>query len=242
MAASAPAGSATVLIVDDDPQLRVLFGEALRAEQFQAEEAASGAEALEILQEREPDLVLLNVLMPGLSGIETCRQIRVQSTVPIIMLTGLSRDEDIVAGLEAGADDYCTKLVGMVQLVARIRAKLRRRELDTAVADDRRRPGPGDLILDPDTRQVRVRGRAVVLSRREFALLQRLAQSPGRVVPHEELLQAVWGTTDPAYLPHLRSYIKLLRQKIEPEPHKPRYVRSRARIGYLLAVPRVATS
>ncbi len=240
MEASGPAGSASVLIVDDDPQLRALLRVVLEMERFQVEEAASGEEALEILQEREPLLVLLNVLMPGLSGIETCRQIRERSTVPIIMLTGLGRDLDIVAGLEAGADDYCTKPVGMVELVARIRAQLRRRERGAAVSDDRSSDEPrslryGDLVVDPDSRQVRVGGRVVGLSRREFDLLHRLAQSPGQIVRHEELLQAVWGSSDPTHLPHLRSYITLLRQKIEPEPHNPRYIRSRTRIGYVLA-------
>ncbi len=229
-----PEPDATILIVEDDPQLRVLFREALRAQGFQVSEASSGSEALATLQEHEPDLVLLDVLMPDLDGIETCRRIRARSTVPIIMLTALGRDQDIVAGLEAGADDYVTKPVSLVQLLARIRAHLRRRALGAGVAGHPQRVLLGDLVIDPRARQVIVEGRVVNLSPREWDLLRRLAQSPGQVVRQEELLQYVWGTTDPEYLAHLRSFVKLLRQKIEPEPYKPRYICLRSGIGYVL--------
>lgn len=225
----------TVLMVDDDPQLRVMLGYALRQDGFQVEEASSGEAALEKLRQREPDIMLLDLLMPGMGGVETCRKVRERSTVPIIMLTALGRDEDIVNGLEAGADDYCTKPVSLVQLVARIRAQLRRREMDAAVPTHTLSVDDGNLVVDTAARQAIVRGRAVDLSPREFELLYRLAQTPGRVVSHEELLEHVWGTTSPDYLAHLRSYIKLLRQKIEPDSHNPRYIRSRARMGYVLA-------
>jgi DNA-binding response OmpR family regulator len=227
--------TAIVLMVDDDPQLRVMLGFALRQEGFQVEEASTGEDALEMLRQQEPDIVLLDVLMPGVGGVETCRRIRQTSSVPIIMLTALGRDEDIVSGLEAGADDYCTKPVSLVQLVARIRAQLRRREMDAATSGSSLSVDEGNLVVDAAARQAIVQGRAVDLSPREFDLLHRLAQSPGRVVSHEELLEHVWGTTSPDHLAHLRSYIKLLRQKIEPDPHHPRYIRSRARMGYVLA-------
>src|SRR5688572_8147103 len=126
------ASTATILMVDDDPQLRVMLGYALRQENFQVDEASSGEDALEMLRQEEPNLVLLDVLMPGMGGVETCRRIRAVSSVPVIILTALGRDEDVVAGLEAGADDYCTKPVSLVQLVARIRAQLRRRAMDAA--------------------------------------------------------------------------------------------------------------
>lgn len=230
------ASTATILMVDDDPQLRVMLGYALRQESFKVEEASSGEEALELLQREEPHLVLLDVLMPGIGGVETCRQIRAVSSVPIIILTALGRDEDIVSGLEAGADDYCTKPVSLVQLVARIRAQLRRRAMDVAtVANGTLSVDKGNLVVDAAARQAIVKGRAIDLSPREFDLLHRLAQNPGRVVSHAELLQHVWGTTSSDYLAHLRSYIKLLRQKIEPDPHHPQYIRSRARMGYVLA-------
>ena len=227
--------TAAVLMVDDDPQLRVMLGFALRQEGFQVEEASVGEDALEMLRHREPDIILLDVLMPGIGGVETCRRIREKSSVPIIMLTALGRDEDIVAGLEAGADDYCTKPVSLVQLVARIRAQLRRREMDAVAGGGALSVDEGNLVVDQAARQAIVQGRAVDLSPREFDLLHRLAQTPGRVVSHEDLLEHVWGTTSPDHLAHLRSYIKLLRQKIEPDPHNPRYIRSRARMGYVLA-------
>jgi DNA-binding response OmpR family regulator len=227
--------TAVVLMVDDDPQLRVMLGYALRQEGFQVDEASTGEDALEMLRQQQPDIILLDVLMPGLGGVETCRRIREQSTVPIIMLTALGRDEDIVSGLEAGADDYCTKPVSLVQLVARIRAQLRRREMDAADPSNALAVDEGNLVVDSAARQAVVKGRAIDLSPREFDLLFRLAQNPGRVVSHEELLQYVWGTTNPDHLAHLRSYIKLLRQKIEPDPHRPRYIRSRARMGYVLS-------
>lgn len=233
--ASLRTGTAVVMMVDDDPQLRVMLNYALGQEGFRVEEASSGEESLELLRHREPDIILLDVLMPGIGGVETCRRIRRRSNVPVIMLTALGRDEDIVAGLEAGADDYCTKPVSLVQLVARIRAQLRRRRMDTLPNSEPLTVDEGELVIDPAARQAIIKGRAIDLSPREFDLLHRLAQSPGRVVSHEELLEHVWGTTNPDYLAHLRSYIKLLRQKIEPDPHHPRYIRSRARMGYVLA-------
>jgi DNA-binding response OmpR family regulator len=221
--------------VDDDPQLRVMLGFALRQEGFHVEEASSGEDALQMVKNEEPDLILLDVLMPGMGGVETCRKIRERSSVPIIMLTALGRDEDVVAGLEAGSDDYCTKPVSLVQLVARIKAQLRRREMDSAAGGRSLSVDQGNLVVDSAARQAIVQGRPVDLSPREFDLLHRLAQSPGRVVSHEDLLEYVWGTTSPDHLAHLRSYIKLLRQKIEPDPHHPRYIRSRARMGYVLS-------
>src|SRR5919197_453927 len=182
--------NAVVLMVDDDPQLRGMLGYALRQDDFQVEEASSGEEALEMLERLQPDIVLLDVLMPGLGGVETCR---------------------------------------------RIREQLRRREMDAASTVRNLSLAAGSLVVDTAARQAIVEGRAVDLSPREFDLLHRLAQSPGQVVSHEQLLEHVWGTTSPDYLAHLRSYIKLLRQKIEPDPHRPRYIRSRARMGYVLS-------
>jgi DNA-binding response OmpR family regulator len=240
-AALAPSGAeaeeirtAKVLIVDDDPQLRLMLSHALRLDGFRVEEAASGEEALGRLEDGEPDLILLDVLMPGLGGLETCRRIRERSSVPVIMLTALGRDEDVVAGLEAGADSYCVKPVSPAQLAARIRALLRRRELDAASARHVPSVEGSDLAVDVGARQAIVRGRAVDLSPREFGLLERLARSPGQVVSHEELVQHIWGSRSPQYLAHLRSYIKLLRQKVEPDPHHPQYIRSRPLMGYVL--------
>jgi len=231
----AEAGSSEplVLIVDDDPQLRAMLGYALELEGCRVEEVASGEAALGRLEQLDPDVVLLDLLMPGLGGIETCRRIRERSTVPIIMLTALGRDEDVVAGLQAGADDYCSKPVSLGELVARIRARQRRRAID-AVPRARAPGGDGELVLDAAARRVIVEGRTVDLSRREYALLERLARNPGQVVSQEQLIEHIWGGTNPRYLAQLRSYIKMLRQKIEADPHSPRYIRSRPRMGYVL--------
>ena len=230
--------AASLLVVDDDPQLRSLLVEALESYGFAAQDAACGEAALDRLKDWEPDVVLLDVRMPGIGGVETCRQMREQSTVPIIMLTALGRDEDIVAGLEAGADDYCTKPLSLDQLVARIRAQLRRRALDAATPEIAGLE-KDELVVDPAERRAIIKGRPVELSHREFDLLYRLAQSPGRVVSHEDLLEHVWGTRGPERRTSLRSCIKLLRQKVEPDPHHPRYIRSRPLTGYVLAMRRV---
>src|SRR5688500_7067557 len=153
--------TAVVLMVDDDPQLRVMLGYALRQDNFQVEEASSGEVALEMLEQQQPDVILLDVLMPGMGGVETCRRIREQSSIPIIMLTALGRDEDVVAGLEAGADDYCTKPVSLVQLVARIRAQLRRRAMDVAtLANGTLSVEEGNMVVDAADRRAIEKGRA----------------------------------------------------------------------------------
>ena len=224
--------AAAVLVIDDDPQVRLLLANALRPQGFRVDEAASGEAAMETLERLRPEVVLLDVMMPGLDGVETCRRIRERSSVPIVMLTALGRDQDIAAGLAAGADDYCTKPVSIPQLTARIRAQLRRRDINVATGPGGR--AVGGLALDRAGRRAVVGGRAVDLSPREYALLDRLARTPGRPVRHEELIAHVWGRPDSAYRERLRSFVKLLRRKIEPEPENPRYLRSRARIGYVL--------
>jgi DNA-binding response OmpR family regulator len=225
---------AVVLVVDDDPQVRVMLAYALRQHGLQAEEASSGEEALEILKQREPGVVLLDVLMPGLNGFETSERIRQFSRVPIIMLTALGRQEDVVAGLKAGADDYCAKPVNLSVLAARIRAQLRRRERQ-AVSKPANvlTAGEGDLVIDVRGGEVLVKSRAVRLSPWEFRLLHRLAQTPGRTVSHEALSASVWGTRSRkgSALP---MYIHRLRRKIEPDPGNPRYILARARTGYVL--------
>jgi len=223
-----------ILVVDDDAQLRLMLRYALEREDIQVEEASSGEAALDSLRRREPDVVLLDVHMPGMGGIEACRRIREQSAIPIIMLSADGTEDAVVVGLRAGADDYCAKPVGLAQLFTRIQALLRRRRLDTAPAAGISSFPNREIVLDPTHREAIVQGRTIRLSARAFDLLQRLAQSPGRVVSHEELLDHLWGTTTPDCLPQLRSSIKLLRQKIEPDPYRPRYIRSHAGVGYVL--------
>jgi DNA-binding response OmpR family regulator len=213
-----------------------MLGYALRQRGLQPDEASTGEEALHILKQREPNVVLLDVLMPGLDGLETCERIRQFSMVPVIMLTALGRQEDVVAGLKAGADDYCAKPVNLSELAARIRAQLRRREMQAVPKPaDVLTAGEGDLVIDTAGRQALVKGRAVRLSPREFRLLHRLAQTPRRPVSHEALLDHVWGTRSRKGS-MLRRYIHRLRRKIEPDPGNPRYILVRARVGYVLTV------
>jgi DNA-binding response OmpR family regulator len=226
--------TATVLTVDDDPQLCLMLGYALQRHGFRVEAATSGEQALDMLHDLQPDVVLLDVLLPGLDGMETCRHIRARSSVPIIMLTVLGGDRDVRTGFEAGADDYCRKPVSIDELAARVRARLRRRELDAASGNGTPRVGES-VVLDAAARQAIVDGRRVdLLSPREYALLDCLASNRAQVVTHRELIEHVWGTKSQDYRAHLRAYIRLLRRKIEPDPHHPRYIRSRARLGYVL--------
>ena len=226
---------AVVLVVDDDPDVRAMLGYALRQHGLQPDEASSGEEALHILKQREPNVVLLDVLMPGLDGLETCERIRQFSMVPVIMLTALGRQEDVVAGLKAGADDYCAKPVNLSELAARIRAQLRREMQAVPKPADVLTAGEGDLVIDVRGGEVLVKSRAVRLSPREFRLLHRLAQTPGRPVSHEAVLDHVWGTRSRKGS-NLRRYIHRLRRKIEPDPGNPRYILARARVGYVLTV------
>ena len=188
------------------------------------------------VRDAEPDLVLLDVLMPDLDGIEVCRRIRESSDVPIIMLTGLGREPERIQGLEAGADDYVTKPFSPNELVARVRAVLRR-----VHRDDRSRPGgpidDGWLHVDFERRHVSRGGEPVRLSRTELRLLMVLVQNAGRVLPHEEILGQVWGEEYGASHEQLRTYVKYLRRKIEPEPEQPRYLLTQAGVGYLFRLP-----
>ena len=224
-----------VLVVDDDPRVRRLIAKTFLESGYYVRVAGSAEEAWQEFEQGEPDLVLLDVMMPGGNGLDLCQRVRQRSSVPIIMLTGLRNETDIIAGLQAGADDYVTKPFSPRELVARVEANLRRRALDHAPS------GPGKIVLhegrfevDFNTRSARIGEREQPLTRREFAILGYLAQHAGRVVPHDELIQHVWGTSDPGRLADLRTYVKLIRRKIEPVPSHPRYLQARAGTGYLI--------
>jgi DNA-binding response OmpR family regulator len=224
-----------VLIIDDEPRIRQLVEQTFQRGGYAVDSAPSAAEGFAQLQRSQPDLVLLDVMMPDVNGLELCRRIRTISAVPIIMLTGLRNETDIVAGLQAGADDYVTKPFSPLELLARAEAALRRRTLDIASTE------PSQVVLDQgrfvlnfDTHSVKVDGREQPLTPREFALLGYLALHAGRVIPHDELIRHVWGAHDSGRLADLRTYVKLLRRKIEPEPANPRYLQSRLGAGYML--------
>ncbi len=220
-----------ILVVDDDPQIRRVMRVTLTGQGYEVDDAKSGDAALEKVREHRFDLVLLDMNMPGLSGVETCREIRGQSEIAIIMLTVRDSEDDKVAALDAGADDYVTKPYNVPELLARIRAALRR----TPSAQ-----GPAGLLriggvdVDFDTRQVVARGRRVRLTPKEFELLRYLVTHANKVVPHRELLQAVWGPDYGDQVDYLRVFVNQLRKKIEPNPSSPVYLLTEPWVGYRL--------
>ena len=225
----------TVLIADDDPRLRNLLTWTLEHGQYRVVETADGLSALQTGRQIQPDLYLLDVGMPGMNGIEVCRQLRADGVIaPILILTGFGSEEDKVAGLEAGADDYQTKPFASKELLARVNALLRRSNVYAGPS------GPdvfvtGDLRIDFDQHLTYKAGRPVDLTPTEFSILAYLARSPGEIQPSRAILQRVWG---PAYRDEvhlLRVNVARLRRKIEDVASDPRYVLTHARAGYSLA-------
>ena len=219
-----------VLVVDDEPQIRRVLRVILAGQNYEVLEARSGESALDRFREFLPDLVLLDLNMPGMSGLETCRAIRETSEVPIIVLTVRQEEEEKVDALDAGADDYVTKPFGKKELLARIRAALRRSPLSTAAGP--RTFVSGDLEIDFEARKIRSGNKPVRLTPKEFDLLRYLVSHAGKPVPHRELLQAVWGPDYGDQTDYLRVFITHLRKKIEPNPAKPRYILTEPWIGY----------
>ncbi len=219
-----------ILVVDDEPQIRRVMRTTLTAHGYQVSEARSGEEAQEKVGASKYDLVLLDMNMPGMGGIEACRAIRVGSDAAIIMLTIRNTEEDKVEALDAGADDYVTKPFSMPELLARIRAALRRTPLTSEALPQRIKLE--DVEIDFQSRHVSVRGREMRLTPKEFDLLCHLAGHPNRTIPHRELLQAVWGPEYGNELEYLRVFVNQLRKKIEPEPAKPRYLLTDPWVGY----------
>lgn len=227
--------SAKILVVDDAPQVRRVMRATLTAHGYTIYEARSGEEALEIFRKKLPDLILLDVNMPSLDGLETCRQIRSQSDVPIIMLTVRNAERDKVLALDAGADDYVTKPFSTPELLARIRAALRRAPL--APESGPQRVTLEDFDIDFRTREVIVQGKKIRLTPKEFDLLRYFVTHPNRALSHRELLQAVWGPDYGDQVEYLRVFVNQLRKKIEPRPNSPRYLLTDAWVGYRFSVP-----
>jgi two-component system KDP operon response regulator KdpE len=223
---------AKVLVIDDEPQIRRVMRATLAALHYQVVEARSGEQGLEVFRDEKPDLVLLDMNMPGMGGLATCRELRDISEVPIVILSVRDREQDKVAALDAGADDYVTKPFGMDELLARIRAALRRAPVppeNTAVFEN------AGLQVDFTARRVQVGGKAVRLTPKEFDLLRYLVLNAGRPVPHRELLQAVWGPDYGGESEYLRVFIAQLRKKVEPNPAQPRYILTEPWVGYKFA-------
>lgn len=220
-----------ILAVDDDRELRGLISFALRQAGYFVIEAADGSEALSAFDREQPDLVILDVNLPGMSGFEICRRIREQAATPIMMLTVRSGEEDEVKGLDLGADDYLTKPFSPRTLLARVRALLRRTEVE--------RPAPalsvGHLALDVERQAVSVRGGAPVrLTNLEFRLLHYLIVNAGHTLPFDRLTNHVWGYRGMGDRQLLKQLVHRLRQKVESNPAEPQYVVTVAGIGYLL--------
>jgi len=222
--------SSRVLVVDDEPQLRRALRSTLSALGFIVTEAETGEDALEALRTGQFDLVLLDINMPGLSGIETCRAIRARSDVGILMLTVRDRAEDKVQALDAGADGYVTKPFDVNELLARIRATLRRSP--AAALDHARALQLDGVEINFRERRVKVNGRVERLTPTETDLLRYFVTHPNSVLPHAQILQAVWGPDYGDEVEYLRVFVNQLRKKLEPDPRHPRYLLTEPWLGY----------
>ena len=231
-------GRRTVLLVEDEESIVEPLREALAREGFDASVAGTAAEALELAARLDPDVVLLDVMLPDGSGFDVCRELRGRSRVPIIMLTARGEEADRIVGLELGADDYVTKPFSAREVTARIRAVLRRTEARPAGEDARL--VVGDLAVDPDTRIATLGGRQLELSRKEFDVLALLAAAGGRVVTRERLLEDVWETTWFGSTKTLDVHVSGLRRKLGDDPAAPRYLHTVRGVGYRLTAPEAA--
>src|SRR5215468_5184374 len=226
--------SARIMIVDDDPQIRRVLRTALVAQGYEILDARNGGEALEKLRDEKVDLIILDMNMPGMSGLETCRTIRSSSDVSIIMLTVRDAEADKVEALDAGADDYMTKPFSSPELLARIRAALRRapqlsNEMQVVRFDD--------VEINFSMRRVVVGKREARLTPKEFDLLQYLVAHPNVPIPHTKLLQSVWGADYGNEVEYLRVFVNQLRKKIEKNPSSPKYLLTEPWVGYRFRLP-----
>jgi two-component system response regulator RegX3 len=234
-----------VLVVEDEPSFVDALTSGLRREGFVVEVAVDGVEALRRFEQHQPDLVLLDLMLPKLSGLDVCRELRSRSPVPIIMLTARDAELDTVVGLEMGADDYVTKPYRLRELVARIRAALRRAAARAEAGGGGGQGGApvlevGDVSLDPERHEVRVRGAEVALARKEFELLELLLRNAGRVLTRDALMYHVWGSDYVGETRTIDTHVKRLRAKIEDDPGRPARITTIRGVGYRYEVPRTA--
>ena len=224
----AVAEKSRVLVVDDEPQITRVLRTVLTSQGYQVRVAAEGESALSNFSEWRPELVITDLYMPRMDGIELCRRIRAVSAVPIIVLSVKGEERTKVEALDSGADDYVTKPFGIDELLARVRAALRRSggEADTASFD------VGEFRVDLEARRVHARGQEVRLTPKEFDLFVYMARHPSRVITHRTLLEAVWGEASQEQPEYLRVFMGQLRKKLEPDPSNPRYLVTEPWVGY----------
>lgn len=228
--------SRKIMLVDDDTSLLASLGAGLSDEGFHVVRAHDADEAMAVFAREAPDLIVLDLMLPGEDGMSICRAIRRTSPVPIIMLTARKDDVDKIVGLEVGADDYVTKPFNFRELLARIRSALRRPSMDGYETDDQSEEyAQGDLSIDFERREVRFRGRLVPMPMKEYDLLALMARKPGRVFERDDLLARVWGDDFYGDEKTLDVHIRRLRAKIEPDPANPRYILTVRGIGYRMA-------
>ena len=218
-----------ILVVDDEPQITRVLRRSLQTHGYDVRTAADGEAALDVLHDWTPDLVVTDLSMPGMDGIELCRRIRATAQLPIIVLSVKGEEQSKVKALDAGADDYVTKPFGMDELLARMRAALRRVPVTTPAATQ---IVTGDFSLDLDARCVTVRGADVHLTPKEFELLTYLMQHAGKVLTHRTLLAAIWGGDYTEQTEYLRVFVGQLRKKIEANPAQPHYIVTEPWVGY----------
>jgi two-component system, OmpR family, response regulator RegX3 len=223
-----------ILVVDDEPSVRESVGYALEQEGFEVTLAADGEDAEGKLSDGHFDLLIIDIMMPGKSGLDICREVRSRSPVPIILLTAKDAEVDKVVGLEVGADDYVTKPFSVRELLGRVRAQLRRRELDRSGADGAAIES-GPVSIDLARHLVTVRGEPVNLTRSEFQVLRLLAENPGQVFSRKEIMEELWQTEFRGDVRACDVHISNLRQKVERDPQNPELVLTVRRVGYRFA-------
>jgi len=229
-----------ILVVDDEPAQLRLVDQVLTSSGYEVLKAETGQQALRVIFDRKPDLVLLDVMMPGMDGWQTCGRIREISDIPIIMLTGKrNTEDDIVKGLNCGADEYLLKPLGNRELVARVKATMRRSELPSSLDETKKNVYDDSyLTVDVFERKVTVNGERIKLTPREFRLLALLIENADRILTHRQVLEKVWGWEYIDDVDYVRIYIAHLRQKIEAYPGEPRYILTEPGVGYYFHKPK----
>jgi two-component system, OmpR family, KDP operon response regulator KdpE len=226
-----------ILVVDDEPQILRALQTTLRGAGYEVGAVASGEEALTQAAVQPPDAVILDLVLPGKSGIDVCRELRAWSQVPVLILSAVGEEREKVEALDAGADDYVTKPFGIEELLARLRAALRR-----SAPADAASVRLGDIEIDLEKRLVTRGSERVPLTPREFALLRLFVRHEGRLLTHRTILREVWGTAYQTESHYLHVYVSQLRRKLEPDPTRPRYLLTEAGAGYRLVGVETATS